>query len=114
MSNQSKFQHIEQFCPKSVDKKSSIISWNPPSLEFESNPLDPYLTERPATQTYRPAMNPQYAEVHRILGQTESDRQLSILNKALQTYLPDIKNDSELGEFTMVSQPIRLILVDFF
>ena len=47
-------------------------------------------------------MNPQYAEVHRILGQTESDRQLSILNKALQTYLPDIKNDRELGNAALL------------
>ena len=47
-------------------------------------------------------MNPQYAEVHRILSQTESDRQLSILNKALQTYLPDIKNDRELGNAALL------------
>ena len=46
-------------------------------------------------------MNPQYAEVHRILGQTEYDRQLSILNKA-QTYLPDIKNDRELGNAAII------------
>ena len=47
-------------------------------------------------------MNPQYAEVHRILGQTESDRQLAILNKALQTYLPGIKNDRELGNAALL------------
>ena len=47
-------------------------------------------------------MNPQYAEVHRILDQTESDRQLAILNKALRTYLPDIKNDRELGNAALL------------
>jgi hypothetical protein len=47
-------------------------------------------------------MNPQYPEVHRILGQTESDRQLDILNKALQTYLPGIKNKRELGNAALL------------
>ena len=47
-------------------------------------------------------MNPQYAEVHRILGQTESDRQLAILNEALQTYLRGIKNNRELGNAALL------------
>ena len=46
MSNQSKFRHIEEFCPKYGDKKSNIVSWNQPALEPENTYLDPYLTER--------------------------------------------------------------------
>ena len=40
-------------------------------------------------------MNPQYAEVSRILGQSESDRQLSLLSKALHEHLPSLKQNAE-------------------
>ena len=40
-------------------------------------------------------MNPQYAEVSRILGQSESDRQLSLLSKALHEHLPSLKQNTE-------------------
>ena len=40
-------------------------------------------------------MNPQYAEVSRILGQSESDRQLSLLSKALHEHLPGLKQNAE-------------------
>ena len=40
-------------------------------------------------------MNPQYAEVSRILGQSESDRQLSLLSKVLHEHLPCLKQNAE-------------------
>ena len=38
-------------------------------------------------------LNPQYAEVTRVLGQSETDRQLGILGKALSEALPQLKDD---------------------
>ena len=54
------------------------------------------------TSSCETIMHSQHAEVHRILGQTESDRQLAILNEALQTYLRGIKNNRELGNAALL------------
>ena len=40
-------------------------------------------------------MNPQYAEVSRILGQSEADRQLLLINKVLHEHLPSLKQNAE-------------------
>ena len=41
--------------------------------------------------------NPQYAEVSRILGASEHDRQLSILNRALTQHIPGLEKDEVFG-----------------
>ena len=42
-------------------------------------------------------MNPQYAEVSRILGQSESDRQLAIIGRALHEHIPSFQDDQAFG-----------------
>ena len=54
------------------------------------------------TSSCETIMHSQHAEVHRILGQTKSDRQLAILNEALQTYLRVIKNNRRLGKTALL------------
>ena len=42
-------------------------------------------------------MSPQYAEVSRILGQSESDRQLAIIGRALHEHIPSFQDDQAFG-----------------
>ena len=56
-------------------------------------------------------MNPQYAEVSRILGQSESDRQLSLLSKALHEQLPSLKQNADFDNATKLGQNTNDYLV---
>ena len=46
MSNQSKFLHIEEFCPNYDEKATSFVSLNQSTLASGDTYLDPYLIER--------------------------------------------------------------------
>ena len=46
MSNQSKFLHIEEFCPNYGEKETIFVSRNQSTLVPEDTYLDPYLIER--------------------------------------------------------------------
>jgi hypothetical protein len=46
MSNQSKFLHIEDFCPNYEDKATSFDSLNQFMPAFRDTYLDPYLINR--------------------------------------------------------------------
>ena len=45
-------------------------------------------------------MNPQYAEVNRILGQSESDRQLVVLSNAIHEAITSISQNEEFNNIS--------------